>query len=94
MTHDGTKSAKPVKQRIDQLLVDRGLAESRAKAQAYIMAGLVMVGGQKIVKPGQKIAADLEIDLKGKDHPWVSRGGLKLDHARFQFRRIHATSAR
>lgn len=80
MTDDPVKSEKPVKLRIDQLLVDRGMAESRAKAQAYIMAGLVMVGGQKIEKPGQKILSDRDIDLKGKDHPWVSRGGLKLDH--------------
>lgn len=86
MTDDRTKPAKAVKARIDQLLVERGLAESRAKAQAYIMAGLVMVGGQKIEKPGQKIAADLEIVLKGKDHPWVSRGGIKLDHALDHFR--------
>ena len=85
MTQDGTKPEKTVKLRIDQLLVDRGLAESRAKAQAYIMAGLVVVGGQKIEKPGQKIASDLEIDLKGKDHPWVSRGGMKLDHALAHF---------
>ncbi len=81
MPYDDTKPVKAAKQRIDQLLVDRGLAESRAKAQAYIMAGLVMAGGQKIEKPGQKIASDLKIDLKGKDHPWVSRGGIKLDHA-------------
>ncbi|QJB69432.1 TlyA family RNA methyltransferase [Parasphingorhabdus halotolerans] len=81
MTYNGTKPEKTVKLRIDQLLVDRGMAETRTKAQAYIMAGLVMVGGQKIEKPGQKIASDLEIVLKGKDHPWVSRGGLKLDHA-------------
>lgn len=79
------KSPKAVKQRIDQLLVDRGLAESKTKAQAYIMAGLVMAAGQKIDKPGQKIASDLEIELKGKDHPWVSRGGMKLDHALTHF---------
>lgn len=72
---------KPVKVRVDQFLVDSGLAESRTKAQAYIMAGLVSVGGQKLEKPGQKIASDLDIELKSKDHPWVSRGGLKLDHA-------------
>ncbi|MEP3225680.1 MAG: TlyA family RNA methyltransferase [Parasphingorhabdus sp.] len=76
-----------VKTRIDQLLVDRGLAESRAKAQAYIMAGLVIVADQKIQKPGQKIADDAEIELKGKDHPWVSRGGIKLDHALRHFGR-------
>ena len=66
--------------RIDQLLVDRGLAESRTKAQAYIMAGLVSSDGQKIEKPGHQVASDLNVELKGKDHPWVSRGGIKLDH--------------
>lgn len=72
---------KVAKQRVDQILADRGLAESRAKAQAYIMAGLVTVAGKKIDKPGHKIASDAPIELKGKDHPWVSRGGIKLDHA-------------
>jgi 23S rRNA (cytidine1920-2'-O)/16S rRNA (cytidine1409-2'-O)-methyltransferase len=72
---------KVAKQRVDQLLADRGLADSRAKAQAYIMAGLVSVAGKKIDKPGHKIASDAAIELKGKDHPWVSRGGIKLDHA-------------
>ena len=71
---------KIVKQRLDQILADRGLADSRAKAQAYIMAGLVSVAGKKMDKPGHKIASDAEIELKGKDHPWVSRGGIKLDH--------------
>ncbi|MEW4467345.1 TlyA family RNA methyltransferase [Parasphingorhabdus sp. JC815] len=81
MSHEAIKSAKPAKIRIDQILVDRGLAETRAKAQAYIMAGLVMVADQKIDKPGHKIPTDASIELKGKDHPWVSRGGIKLDHA-------------
>lgn len=67
--------------RIDQALHERGMAESRSKAQAYIMAGLVFCGDKKIVKSGQFIAVDAEITLKGKDHPWVSRGGIKLDHA-------------
>ncbi|MEO9599568.1 TlyA family RNA methyltransferase [Parasphingorhabdus sp.] len=73
--------SKAVKQRVDQILTDRGLAESRAKAQAYIMAGLVTAAGKKIDKPGHKMANDVAIELKGKDHPWVSRGGIKLDHA-------------
>ena len=76
---------KVAKQRVDQLLADRGLAESRAKAQAYIMAGLVTVAGKKIDKPGHKIASDAAIELKGKDHPWVSRGGIKLDHGLHHF---------
>ena len=66
--------------RIDQLIVDRGLAESRTRAQALIMAGLVFVGTRKIDKPGQTVADDALIDVKGRDHPWVSRGGVKLAH--------------
>ena len=69
------------KQRADQLLVDRGLAESRTRAQALILAGLAFVGDRKIDKAGQQLAADAEISVKGRDHPWVSRGGIKLDHA-------------
>ncbi|SEH19410.1 23S rRNA (cytidine1920-2'-O)/16S rRNA (cytidine1409-2'-O)-methyltransferase [Sphingopyxis sp. YR583] len=69
------------KQRADQLLVDRGLAESRTRAQALILAGLAFVGDRKIDKAGQQVAADAEISVKGRDHPWVSRGGVKLDHA-------------
>jgi 23S rRNA (cytidine1920-2'-O)/16S rRNA (cytidine1409-2'-O)-methyltransferase len=72
---------KSTKQRIDQLLVERGEAESRARAQALLMAGLVFVGGQRIDKPGHKVAADVEIEVKGRDHPWVGRGGVKLDGA-------------
>ena len=81
MSQSGNRPAKAVKMRVDQLLVDRGLAESKTRAQAYIMAGLVSAEGRKLEKPGQQVAADLNIELKGKDHPWVSRGGLKLDHA-------------
>jgi 23S rRNA (cytidine1920-2'-O)/16S rRNA (cytidine1409-2'-O)-methyltransferase len=69
------------KQRIDQLLVSRGLAESRARAQALLMAGLVFLGDRKIEKPGQQVADDADVSVKGRDHPWVSRGGIKLSHA-------------
>lgn len=69
------------KQRADQLLVDRGLAESRTRAQALILAGLAFVGDRKIDKAGQQVADDAEISVKGRDHPWVSRGGVKLNHA-------------
>ncbi|KFG91983.1 Hemolysin [Sphingobium herbicidovorans NBRC 16415] len=69
------------KVRADQLLVDRGLAESRARAQALILAGLVFLGDRKIDKAGQQVASDAELDVKGRDHPWVSRGGIKLAHA-------------
>ena len=73
------------KQRIDQLLVERGLAESRSRAQALIMAGLVFAGERKVAKAGEMLAADAVLDVRGKDHPWVSRGGLKLDHGLSQF---------
>lgn len=68
------------KQRADQALIDRGLAESRTRAQALIMAGLVFAGERKITKAGETIRVDTPLDVRGKDHPWVSRGGLKLDH--------------
>jgi 23S rRNA (cytidine1920-2'-O)/16S rRNA (cytidine1409-2'-O)-methyltransferase len=67
--------------RADQLLVDRGLAESRTRAQALILAGKVFSGAQRMEKPGQAVAADRPLELRGQDHPWVSRGGVKLDHA-------------
>ncbi len=69
------------KLRADQLLVDRGLAESRTRAQALIMAGLVFAGERKIDKPGQSLAEDAALEVRGRDHPWVSRGGIKLAHA-------------
>jgi 23S rRNA (cytidine1920-2'-O)/16S rRNA (cytidine1409-2'-O)-methyltransferase len=72
---------KGAKIRLDQALVDRGLAESRAKAQAAIMAGLVFSGDKRLDKPGHAIAADMPLELRGKPHPWVSRGGVKLAHA-------------
>jgi 23S rRNA (cytidine1920-2'-O)/16S rRNA (cytidine1409-2'-O)-methyltransferase len=69
------------KVRADQLLVDTGLAESRSRAQALILAGLVYAGDRRIGKAGEQIAADAPLTVKGKDHPWVSRGGVKLAHA-------------
>jgi 23S rRNA (cytidine1920-2'-O)/16S rRNA (cytidine1409-2'-O)-methyltransferase len=71
----------PKKHRADQLLVDRGLVESRSRAQALILAGLVFAGERKIAKAGDQIAEDVALDVRGRDHPWVSRGGIKLDHA-------------
>jgi 23S rRNA (cytidine1920-2'-O)/16S rRNA (cytidine1409-2'-O)-methyltransferase len=68
------------KVRADQLIADRGLAESRTRAQALIMAGLAFVGDRKIDKPGQMLAEDSVVEVKGRDHPWVSRGGIKLAH--------------
>ena len=73
------------KMRADQLLVERGLAESRARAQALILAGLAYAGDRKIAKAGDQLPADTAITLKGRDHPWVSRGGIKLAHALHQW---------
>lgn len=69
------------KVRADQLITDRGLAESRTRAQALIMAGLAFAGDKRIDKSGQMLAEDTAIEIKGRDHPWVSRGGIKLAHA-------------
>lgn len=77
-----TKSPKSrPKTRADHLLVERGLAESRTRAQALVMAGVVFAGETKIAKPGQQIASDASLEVRGRDHPWVSRGGIKLAHA-------------
>lgn len=73
------------KVRADQLLVDCGLAESRTRAQALILAGLVYLGDRKVEKAGQQIAEDAVLDVRGRDHPWVSRGGVKLAHALTHF---------
>jgi 23S rRNA (cytidine1920-2'-O)/16S rRNA (cytidine1409-2'-O)-methyltransferase len=72
---------KLAKTRADVALVERGLVESRAKAQALIMAGKVFAGERKLAKPGESIAEDQGLEVRGQDHPWVSRGGLKLAHA-------------
>jgi 23S rRNA (cytidine1920-2'-O)/16S rRNA (cytidine1409-2'-O)-methyltransferase len=70
-----------MKIRIDKLLTDRGLAPSRERAQALILAGKVLVNGQKIEKPGVNVDAESEVRLLGEDMRYVSRGGLKLEHA-------------
>lgn len=72
---------RPKKERIDVLLVERGLAESRTKAQALLLAGEVVVGEQRVDKPGERVPVDAEIRLKGEALPYVSRGGLKLKGA-------------
>lgn len=68
---------RPAKMRVDQLLIERGLAESRAKAQALILAGQVLVAGQKSEKPGHSIPVDAPIEVLAP-MPFVSRGGYKL----------------
>lgn len=70
-----------MKQRADLLLVARGLAESRARAQALIMAGKVFCGEHRVAKAGETIPDDQPLEVRGQDHPWVSRGGVKLSHA-------------
>jgi 23S rRNA (cytidine1920-2'-O)/16S rRNA (cytidine1409-2'-O)-methyltransferase len=65
--------------------VSRGLAGSRTRAQALIMAGAVFSGERKLSKPGDQLAEDAPLEVRGKDHPWVSRGGIKLDHGLSHF---------
>jgi 23S rRNA (cytidine1920-2'-O)/16S rRNA (cytidine1409-2'-O)-methyltransferase len=71
--------------RADQLLVNRGLADSRARAQALILAGKVFSGERRIAKAGDLLLSDTPLEVRGQDHPWVSRGGLKLEHALVHF---------
>lgn len=68
------------KLRLDQLLVERGLAPTRSKAQALVMAGKVFSGGARLDKPGQQVPEDIVLEMWGEEHPWVSRGGMKLAH--------------
>ena len=78
--------AKAEKRRLDQLLVERGLADSRSRARALIMAGLVYSGTRRLDKAGVRLAQDARLDVKGRGHPWASRGGIKLAHGLDHFR--------
>ncbi|MBN8873243.1 MAG: TlyA family RNA methyltransferase [Rhodospirillales bacterium] len=69
-----------MKQRADVMLVERGLAESRTRAQALILAGKVFSGDRRVAKAGDLLPEEAALSVRGQDHPWVSRGGLKLDH--------------
>ncbi|MGH7139999.1 MAG: TlyA family RNA methyltransferase, partial [Pirellulales bacterium] len=69
------------KSRLDVLLAERALVPSRERARALILAGRVLVAGQKVDKPGASVPSDAPIRLLGEDQPYVSRGGLKLAHA-------------
>jgi 23S rRNA (cytidine1920-2'-O)/16S rRNA (cytidine1409-2'-O)-methyltransferase len=69
------------KQRLDVALVERGLVDSRAKAQSLIMARRVLVNGQFVDKAGANVAADADVAIAELEHPWVGRGGMKLAHA-------------
>ncbi|HLE61875.1 MAG TPA: TlyA family RNA methyltransferase, partial [Pyrinomonadaceae bacterium] len=76
------------RERIDKLLVERGLAESRTRAQALVMAGVVLVNEQQAIKPSDLVSADAAIRVKHADDPasrYVSRGGLKMEAALHQF---------
>jgi 23S rRNA (cytidine1920-2'-O)/16S rRNA (cytidine1409-2'-O)-methyltransferase len=73
------------KQRLDVALVERGLVDSRAKAQSLIMARRVLVNGQHVDKAGATVAADDALAIEALEHPWVGRGGMKLAHALEQF---------
>ena len=73
------------KVRADQLLAARALAESRTRAQALILAGTVYSGERKIAKAGELLAEDAPLVVRGRDHPWVSRGGVKLAHGLAHF---------
>jgi len=66
--------------RLDQLVVQRGMATSRTQAQALVMSGKVMRGTERLTKPGMTLDEATEIIIEGKEHPWVSRGGMKLAH--------------
>ncbi len=70
-----------VKKRLDQLLVEKGLAPTRARAQSLILAGKVLVDDHPAVKPGHSVSESVNIRIRGSDHPYVSRGGLKLQAA-------------
>jgi 23S rRNA (cytidine1920-2'-O)/16S rRNA (cytidine1409-2'-O)-methyltransferase len=67
------------------LLLSRGLVEFLTRAQALIMAGAVFSGERKLAKAGEMLAEDAPLEVRGKDHPWVSRGGIKLDHGLTHF---------
>ena len=82
-----TKNTKPApstkarKIRADLLLVERGLAESRTRAQALLLSGKVFSGETRVDKAGHLVEADAPLEVRGQDHPWVGRGGIKLAHA-------------
>ncbi len=80
------------KLRLDRLLVDRGLAESRERGQALILAGQVLVNGQKVEKAGSLVPVDVDLRILGEQMPYVSRGGLKLEAALREFS-IYVTGA-
>lgn len=85
MSESQSRKPGPRKARLDVALVERGLAETRAKAQALIMAGKVYSGERKLEKSGMPISSDMNVEVRGEPHPWVSRGGVKLAHGLAHF---------
>ncbi|HXQ97349.1 MAG TPA: TlyA family RNA methyltransferase [Candidatus Limnocylindrales bacterium] len=79
------QKSKVIKQRLDLILVERGLAESRQKAQAMLLAGEVRVNGQRHEKPGERFPTDVSIEITGGQQRYVSRGGFKLEGALHDF---------
>jgi len=73
------------KQRLDVALLERGLCETRSKAQSLIMARRILVNGQHVDKAGANVADDDELRIEAQEHPWVGRGGMKLAHALREF---------
>jgi 23S rRNA (cytidine1920-2'-O)/16S rRNA (cytidine1409-2'-O)-methyltransferase len=78
-------AGKPAKKRLDQVLVERGLVEGLSSARGLIMAGKVYSGEKKLEKAGLQISEEAALEVRGQDHPWVSRGGLKLTHGLAEF---------
>ncbi|HTV87889.1 MAG TPA: TlyA family RNA methyltransferase [Stellaceae bacterium] len=78
MGAESRRQREPARRRADQLLVDQGLADSRTRAQALVLAGLVSADGRRVDKPGSLLPAGTALAVAGRDHPWVSRGGVKL----------------
>ena len=76
-----TPADRTPRPRLDHLLVERGLAESRTRARALVAAGVVYSAGARLDKPGRRLAADSSLEVRGRDQPWASRGGVKLAHA-------------
>ena len=74
-------AAAKLKIRLDELLVERGLVESRSQAKGFILAGKVFSNENRLEKVGKIVDYDVPLAIKGKDHAWVSRGGLKIDYA-------------
>lgn len=80
MTRAG-RTSRPRRERLDRLLVERGLAKSRERAQALVLAGVVRIDGRPAGKPGSTISAESQVTLQEPDHPFVGRGGVKLEGA-------------